>query len=179
MAQTSVSATGQERAIAGLIADSSELNDVVSSWSEEASAEMAFGWGLVQGSAPQGALIPSGSGDTFKGVLAFSYNHAPGTYGDLGTTGIVAGGRLRLLRHGRIWVVVDKAVTSISPFIDRGWLRYTADGVTNPTPGAWGKATDSGKNLDLTKIALFVSPLVTLADGTKIAQLELSATNKA
>ncbi len=176
--QTSIDPLGQPRAFAGLVADSMSVVDVVSSWSEEATAQVAFGWGLVQGTATQGALIPSGSGDKFKGVLAHSYAHAPGTFGDLGTTGIIAGGRLRILRRGRIYVVVDKAVTSIAPFSDRGWLRYTADGSTNPTPGAWGKATDSGKNLDLTECTQFVSPMYTLADGTKIAILEVNAIAK-
>lgn len=175
--QTSVDPKGQPVAFAGLVADSDELQDVVSGFSEEPSASMAFGWGLVQGSAPQGCLIPSGSGDTFKGILAHSFMHAPGTFGDLDATGIVAGGRLRIMRHGRIWVVLDAGVSSISPYVDRGWLRYSSNG-GNTIPGRWGKATDVGHNLDLTKVVQYVSPMFTLADGTKIAMVDVSATNK-
>ena len=178
--QTSVPATGQSRAFAGLIADSSELVDVVSAWSEEASAEMPFGIGLAQGTAAQGALIPSGAGDKLKGLLAHSYAHAPGGaagFGDMGSTGIIAGGRLRCLRHGRIWVVLDASVASIAPFVDRGWCRHTTDGGANTVPGRWNKADlGGGKQLDATKQVLFVSDVVTAPDGTKIAEVEVNFT---
>lgn len=181
MSQTSVPSTGQSRAIAGMIADSSSVDDIVSAWSEESSSEMPFGIGVVQGTAVQGALIPSGGGDILKGINAHGYNHASGGaagFGDLGTSGIIAGGRLRCLRHGRIWVLVDSGVTSITPFVDRGWCRHTANGAGKLVTGAWSNADDGGgaKQIDATKQVLFVSDVITAPDGTKIAEVEVNFT---
>lgn len=180
--QTTINRNGQPRAIAGLIADLFPMG-LASAFSGESSSLIQFGFGVVNAGVERQAKIPSGGSDIFMGIAAFSLNHQPDTGGfDLvsgASGGIKPKGAFEVVRSGHVWVLVDKAVTSITPYSDRGFLRYTADGTTNPTPGAWGKATDSGKNLDLTKVVQFISPLVTAADGTtKIAMVEIMAVNK-
>jgi hypothetical protein len=178
MSQTTVASAGQSIGVAGQVADSGP-HDIVSKFSEEASAEMAFGLGVVQGTGANGVLLPSGSGDKFAGVNVFGFNHMPGTNGDLGTTGLKPKAGLQLMRKGRILVKLDKSVTVVSPGVDRPYLRYTADGTTNPEVGAFGVASDSGKNLDITKNGVFVSGMLTLADGTgHAAILEFDAAIK-
>ncbi len=177
MSQTSVSSS-IERAYAGMLFDTGP-HDIVTGVSEESSAEIAFGWGVVKGTAERGVLIPSGGSDLPFGIVVHGHGYSKGPAdAQLGTTGLKPDVVMSVMRKGRIWLVVDKAVSSLTSYSDRGWLRYTADGSTNPTPGAWGKATDSGKNIDLEKLVVFITGLVTLADGTKIAGAEIDFTNK-
>jgi hypothetical protein len=183
MSQTSINAAGQPQGVAGQLADNAEVVDVVSFFSEESSAEIPFGVGVVAGSDEQGCLLPSGSGDVCVGVSVFGLSHLPansaGTSGDLGSSGLLPNAGLQVLRKGRILAYLDKSVTSITPYSDRPFLRYTADGTTNPQVGAWGKETDSGKNTDMSKCAVFVSGMFTSADGTtKCAVMEVDFTNK-
>lgn len=175
--QTVINPEGQPAAIAGMIADSNDITDVVSRFSEEASAEIPFGYGVVQGTATQGVKLPSGSGDIPVGVNVFGYNHMPGTIGDLGTTGLKPKAGLQVLRQGRIWVQLDQDVTTIAPNTDRTYLRYSANS-PNLSPGRWAKAADSGHTIDLTKVGVFVSGAVAFADGTKGAVASFNFVNK-
>lgn len=179
MPQTSVNSIGQPAAFAGLIADSAEVVDRVSAVNAEASANIGFGIGVIQGTAKQDAKLATASTDTFKGVSAFSMEHAPGTYGDLDANGggYLAGAKFNVLRKGRIWVQIDQSITSIAPFKDRGYCRYAANG-SNTTIGAFSNASDNAKNLDLTAVVVFTSDVTTAADGKKIAQIEVDFTNK-
>lgn len=176
MSQLTVASGGQSVGVAGQIMSNSEVQEVISAFNEEASAEMAFGWGVCIGAAASGALLPALQADLAKGVVAFGYSHMAGTNGDLGTTGLKPKAGLMLVRKGRVMVQLEGGVTSIVPFSDRGFLRCTAD--TLKPVGTWGKATDSTKNIDCTKQAVFVSDVLTLADGSKGAILEVDFTNK-
>lgn len=181
MSQTSVSSTGQAVGVAGQLFDNAEVVDVVSGFSEEASAQIPFGVGLKQGAADQGVLNMAGSTDVVAGISVFGYNHMPanaaGTIGDLGTTGLLPKAGLQVLRKGRILALLDAGVASVAVG-DRAYVRYSANG-GNTVLGAWSNATDAGHNTDMTKVGVFVSSMSTAADGTsKLAVLEVDFTNK-
>lgn len=181
MSQTSIPRSGQPRAIAGMVADNRSI-DLVSAFNAEASAVIPFGVGVVNPGTERQAKLPAAGSDIFMGVSTWGLAHQPDTGGfDLvsgAAGGIKPKGSLELCREGRIWVVVDPGVTSITPYSDRPFLRYSTNGANNVI-GAFGKASDAGKNIDLTKVGQFVSDVVTAADGvTKIALLEIEAVNK-
>lgn len=181
MSQTSINAEGQPIGVAGQIMDNAEVQDVTSVFSEEASAQMPFGIGVVQGTDEHGVKLPSGSGDHAVGIVTWSMSHAPansaGTSGDLGSTGLLPKAGFGLMRKGRVMVQLDAGVSSVSANVDRAYLRYETDGGTNTIVGRFGTTSD-GHNLDLTKVAVFVSGVKTLADGTKGAILEVDFTSK-
>ena len=175
--QTSINKAGQPAAFAGMLSDNSD-NDVVSRFSAETVTEIPFGAGVQFHTVARSCKLLA-SGGVLMGVSVWGANHMPGTGGDLGTTGLKPKAGLQVLRRGRIWALVDKATTSIAAGTDRGYCRYTADGVTNPDVGAWAKADDSGKTLDATKQTQFFSGLFTAADGvTKIAELDVNFNSK-
>jgi hypothetical protein len=179
MSQTSINPAGQPYAIAGLDADSGEGKDVVS-WFNEGTTEVAFGCGVVQGTAEKGGKAVSGSSDVCIGVNTFGYNHMPGTGGDLGSTGLVqyAGGQA--MRRGRIWVPI--AVGATIAVNDRAYLLFESDAGSNTMPGVWSNANTGSHYIDLTKVGVFRStgqtaPTAT-GGGATIAILEVDFTNK-
>ena len=182
MSQTSVSAIGQPVAYAGLVSSAQEVIDKVSGFSEEASAPVRFGVAVMQGTARTGALLPAGSTTPtapIKGVHSFNFEHSPGTYGDLDSTGtgVIPDGRLDVLRKGRVWVVIDQSITTIVPFSDRAYIRIAANG-SNIILGAFSNVSDTSYSYDSTRQALFTSAVTTAADGTKIAEVEVDFTNR-
>ena len=178
--QTSINPRGQPVAFAGLISDSYAGPDLVSSFSEETVNSIPFGTAVKQGVAPKGALLMSGGGDAIKGIVAFDFTHAPGVFGDIdaGALGIVPKGQLRILRRGRVWVVIDQGIVTIAPFSDRGFIRYSANGAGNLIVGAVSNVTDGAHNTDMSKVVIFTSTVQVAADGTKIAEVEVDFTNK-
>lgn len=187
MSQTSISSTGQAVGVAGQVFDNAEVQDLVSLFNT-GTASIPFGCGVVvdtSDASGQGCKLPSGSGDSVAGVSAYGANHQRSSStdgsgnpeGDLDGTGLKQYAGLSVMRKGRILVLLDSGVTSISPFVDRGYLRYSANG-SNTQPGAWAKAADSGHTIDMTAQSVFVSPLFTAADGSsKVAVLEVDFTN--
>lgn len=182
MSQTSVSASGQAIGVAGQVFDNAEVQDIVSGFSEETSLQIAFGTGVMHGTADQGVVTAATGGGSgiIMGVSVFGFNHFPanaaGTIGDLGTTGVLPKGGLQVMRKGRILAKVGADVTSITPYTARGFLQVSTNG--NNVAGDWVTATDAS-NVDATKQAQFVSSLFTAADGTtKVAVLEVDFTNK-
>lgn len=179
--QTSIPRSGQPRAIAGMIADNRSV-DLLSAFSGEASAKILFGMGLINAGTERVFKLPSGSGDIFAGIVVWDLAHQPDTGGyDLvsgASGGILPKGGFELMREGRIWVVVDGSISSITPYSDRGHLRYSTNGA-GTIVGSFLNAADSGHTIDLTKAIQFVSPLITAADGvTKIAMVDVEAVNK-
>lgn len=179
--QTSIPRSGQSRAIAGLIADASD-NQIVSAFNAEAAAVIAFGLGVVNPGNEREAKLPAGGGDIFMGVNVFDFEHQPDTGGfDLvsgASGGIKPKGALKVLREGRIWVVCDPNIGAVTPYADRAHLRHTVNGPANKV-GAFVNAADGGNTIDLTKLIVFVSPVITAADGvTKIAMVEIEAAVK-
>ena len=176
--QTYIPRSGQPRAIAGMIADSAKT-DTISAFSGESSATIAFGLGLVNPGSERVAKLPAASTDIFMGVSAWDLDHQP----DTGALDLVSGlaggilpkGDLKVLRKGRLFVVVDPSVNSITPFKDRGFVRYATNG-GNTTIGAFSNVTDALKNLDVTKCVQFLSDVILAPDGvTKIALAEIQA----
>jgi hypothetical protein len=79
MAITDYSTT-MTASIAGQLADLG-VADIRSFFNEEASAEIPFGYAVVQGTAEKGALLPSTSDDAFVGIVAHSHAYDPTTSG--------------------------------------------------------------------------------------------------
>jgi hypothetical protein len=176
--QTTIPRSGQPRAIAGMIADNRAV-DLVSAFSGEASAVIPFGFGLINAGTERVFKLPSGGGDKFAGISVWDMAHQPDTGGfDLvsgAAGGIKPKGGFELCREGRIWVVVDGSIVTITPYTDRGFLRHTANGA-GTIVGSFLNAADGGNTIDLSKLVQFVSPLTTAADGvTKIALIEVEA----
>jgi len=173
--QTSVNPIGQPVAFAGLISSAQEVLDQVSGFNAEATAGIPFGAGVIQGTGRTDAKLPA-TGGKMKGIFAFSFEHAPGLYGDLDTNGaVIPKGRLNILRKGRVYVVIDQSITSIAPFSDRGYCRYGTN-ASDATLGAWSNASNSNQ-LDATKQVVFTSDVIIADDGTKIAEIEVDFTN--
>ncbi len=109
----------------------------------EASAEMPFGVGVVQGAADSKAVLPSGGSTAanFRGVLLRSDTY-DSTY-QLGTTGVKPQQAISVRARGRVKVTVEEAVSKG----DRAFLRITANG--GDLPGQWRKSADGGKAIEL------------------------------
>ncbi len=175
--QTTIPRSGQSRAIAGMIADGRHP-DLVSAFSGEASAKIAFGLGLQNTGAERVFLLPSANTDKFAGISVWSMSHQPDTGAfDLvsgASGGVLPKGGFELMREGRIWVRVDPGLT-ITPYADRAFLRCTANGA-GTAAGQFNRAADGANTIDLTKLIVFVSPSITSADGTSsIALVEVDA----
>jgi hypothetical protein len=146
MAQTSISAS-QAAAFAGLLVDTNDPGNVIESFiSEEASAEIPFGVAVAQGTADNGCKLPDTNTDFIRGIVVHHYAYEPGT--QLGTTGIVAGEPVSVLRRGRIWVAPETASTPG----ERIYVRYTA-GAGGSQLGALRDAAVGGETIDATKQA--------------------------
>lgn len=180
MPQTVIQKTGQPVAVAGQLSDSMDTIDVVSRFSQEASAAIQFGCAVQSGTVRSGVKNMATSNDNIEGVSVFGYNHVPGSSGDIDTTnkGLKPNAGLKILRKGRIWVLIDPSITLITPYADRPFARYSANG-GNTVLGAFSNVSDGGHNTDLSRIGVFTSGLFTAADGTSlIAECEFDFTNR-
>lgn len=139
MAITSYS-TEMTPSIAGQLAEMGALPSIDSRVNAEASAEVPFGYAVVQGSAVKDALLPSADTDVFVGILAHSHAYDPEN--DLGTDGVKSDRELNIVARGRVWVVVGGAV-SVG---DRGYVAYTDD--TADAPGQIMGEDHAGETLD-------------------------------
>ena len=153
-------------AIEGMLADTGP-HDIVSKFNEEASAEIAFGRGVKFGTNDNGALLPAAESDKIVGITVHSHQYADES---LGSTGVVAGGALNVLRKGRIWVM---ARTAVAPG-DRLWVRAVSSGTGYETLGGLEDADDSTDTIDCTAQGVW---LTTAAQGA-LAVLEVDFTNK-
>jgi hypothetical protein len=109
--------------IAGQLADLG-IADALSFVNSEASAEIPFGYAVVQGSGAKDALLPATSDDICVGIVVHSHAYDPDN--DLGTTGVKADRELSILNKGRVWVVVGGTV-SVG---DRGYVSYDVGAAT-------------------------------------------------
>jgi hypothetical protein len=179
--QTSINKAGQPVAVAGMLSDNGPVKDIVSRFSEDAVNVLPFGIGVKVGSKRNAVDLPSTIADTIDGVNVFGYNHLPGLIGDLSATlgGLKQNAGLQVLRIGRIYVVVDSFLSSISANIDRTYLRAISHAGVGTVVGAFTNAADGSDTIDLTKDGVFVSGIFTSADGTtKIAEAEFNFTAK-
>lgn len=120
-----------------------------------------FGRGMVEGSTPPLAVLPSVTGFRFAGVALFKAKVSPN---DGTGAKYEAGEAISLLRKGRVWVLVEEAVTLTSDV----FLRHTIGSATE-LPGRFRTDADSAKADQITN-ARFVS--VTAGEG--LAELEFS-----
>lgn len=138
-------------------------DDVESMVSEEASAEIPFGHMVVQGTADDQALLPSGASDVLVGVVLHSHAYAKDD--DLGTTGLKPKTHLNVLRRGRVWVRVEEAC---SPG-DTPHVRYAGAGDL----GAFRVSAVGGETIDASAYGVFR----TSAGANELALLELDMAN--
>lgn len=122
-----------------------------------AAPEIAFGRAVRYGSVTDArdARLPAAETDKIVGLLAHSHSYENGPNGDLGTVGVKQGGKLNVLRKGRMWVINEDAVVPGDPV----WVRAVASGdpeflggLTNADdgtdtiqiPGTWQSASAAG-----------------------------------
>ncbi len=153
-------------AIEGALADNGE-HDVAAFYNGEASAEIPFGYGVIQGTEDNEAILPTAEGDECIGVVIHANEYTRGgADAQLGDDGIVPGVRMNVARKGRAWVRVRTGCAKG----ERAWLRCTA---TPGAVGSWENADDGTETIDCTKQAVFRSTAA--ADG--LAILEFDFTN--
>lgn len=108
----------------------------------EAAAEIPFGLACKQGATDDGIVIPSATGDLFRGVLQQSHALVkdPGTgVAELGDTGLKQNAVGDVAEEGELWVLTEEAVTPTSAVRVR---------VSGGTPGAF-RATSAGVGLSV------------------------------
>lgn len=176
--QTSISRSGQPRAIAGMVADTGIKDDVAAFNTDVVS--IPFGTG-VKWDGETGAKQPSASGSILKGIIRWDASHQTGTNGDLDSTGLKTKAEMYCRRRGRMWVLVDVgiAVGSFTPGTDKGYCRFESDGGSNTVIGAW-RNTDDGHVVNASGQVTFISTVILAADGVShIAEVDCDFDNKA
>ncbi len=150
--------------IAGQIVD---LNDYDSDtfFNEEASAELAFGRLVKQGTALNQAKEIAAQADIAIGVVM--HEHRYDKQYELGATGVKSGGVLSVMRRGRIVVEVGEGVSPADA------VRYNATG-TAGTKGVFYK-TASANNTVLIKSARWLSTTT----GAGLAELYIDTADRA
>jgi hypothetical protein len=155
-------------AYSGQLADNGP-HDIATMRNDESTAEMAFGRAVrfASVSDAQSAKLPAAETDKVAGILVLS--HAYDAELELGTTGVVPGAELNVLRKGRIWVTVEDAVEVGS----RLWVRAVAGGDPEFLGGLC-IADDGSDTIDCTNQGVFRSA----ASAGGLAVLEVDFTNK-
>lgn len=175
--QTSINKAGQPVAFAGLVSDNGP-KDIVSRFNA-GSAEIPFGCACKVGAARNGVVLPSSDADVIDGFSVWGFNHMIGANGDLDAPsgGLRQNAGLQVIRKGRIYLVVDSTVVSITPNVDRAYVRGVSHAGVGTIVGAVTNAADSGYTIDYRRNLLFVSGLFLSADGvTNIAEVEVDLT---
>lgn len=133
--------------------------------SGEASAEMPFGVALKQkvaAGADELALMPAADTDEIIGILAHQHGYAKGgALPELGSVGVMPGGRLNVVRKGRLWVTVGATVT-------KGQRAYY-----QVSTKKWRASAVGGDTIDATKQAVFRS--AGAADGIAVLEVNFVA----
>ena len=127
--------------IAGQLADMAQA-DIRSFVNSERSAEIPFGFAVVQGSGEKDALLPSTSDDVCVGVVVHSHAYDPDN--DLGDDGVKPDRELNIMNKGRVWVVVGEGVD----VGDRGFVVYDIPVSGAQTPGHIMKTNTEDVTLD-------------------------------
>lgn len=135
MPQTSVTVR-PTTAFIGMLGDTSYAKNVESYVNQEASAEIAWGFMVKQGSTDTSAILLTAATDVDKLVGIVAYSQAYDKPNELGDWGLKPKVTLGVLKKGQIWVPVDEAVTPASPVR----VRNTTNGGANGTllgPGSF------------------------------------------
>lgn len=163
--QTTFNAT-TARAIAGMAADAGFSDKI----SRVAAHDIGFGLGVVAVAAKDDQCdLPGTSADVFLGVSTYDAALPPaGSYNGASYAGAyVAGTATKIVRKGRIWVVVDQDVDPALAV----YVRYATNGTGKLTLGAFRVDSDSSHALQVSNAKWITT--TTLASGLP-AQLEVN-----
>lgn len=163
MSQTTIGMQDTLPVAPGTLHGLSSHNRVRSLVNQESSAEIPFGVAVVQGTIDDGAKLPDGTGDVFKGVTVLHHGFAANS-ADLGTTGMKPATMMSVLDSGQINVRVEDAVTPASA------VRIRTTAGVGEQLGAFRSAADSTDCAVLTRARFLTS-----ADAGGIAVLEIDA----
>lgn len=135
----------------------------------EASAEIAFGRMVKQGTLDNEAILLTAETDTdkFLGIVVRSDSYIATT--ELGTTGLKPDVVMTVLRKGRIWVQVEEAVTPASAV----WVRCVGEAGVDYA----GQFRDTDDGSDTADISAFAKYLTTTT-GAGLALLDIDMTNR-
>jgi hypothetical protein len=143
----------QSAAFAGMLADLGRVKDAAPYVQGEASAEIAFGAGVVEGTAAteaggfNGAVLPVDANSVFAGVLLHSHDYDPRT--ELGTTGVKPGAAVSVLKKGRVWVYTETTVAKGATL----FLRHTTNGA-GTAKGQFRNDADTANAIEVPVIAV-------------------------
>lgn len=160
-----------EIAVAGALACEHNEASIMSMFNAEASAEIPFGFGVKWGSATdaKSAKLPAAEADNVVGIVVRLHTYETGTGGELGTSGVKAGGKLNVLRRGVIWAVAEDACVPG----DRLWVRCTVGGA-GEVLGGLTNADEGTETIDATAQGTWL----TAAAAGGLAKLSVDFTNK-
>ena len=162
--------TDMGRGIEGALADASPVN-VIARVNAEASASIAFGRAVRQGTGDTQALLPAAQANEIIGITVHSNAYSKGDVNaNLDAIGVKAGGLLSVLRKGRVLVMARSAVTNKS----RLYVRAVSSGTGFETLGGLEAAADSTDMIDCTAQGSWMG---TAAQGA-LCVLEVDFTNK-
>lgn len=164
MPQTSVS-DNPAVAYPGMLGDSGP-KAVDSFINGEASAEIAFGTMLAQGTLDNEALLFDGATDVPVGIVLHS--HAYNKDNELGTAGLKPEVTMNALHKGRVWVVIDENVTPASTVR----LRHTTAGGGK---GTFRASASANATVNLSMCARWIG---THLAATGYGLLEIDLTNR-
>jgi len=136
-------------AVAGLLADNTLTKDCLDAFSEEASAEIPFGVMVGRGTADNGVLKLAATSDVLAGVVVFAQSYAKPS--ELGDTGLKPGVDFNILNEGRVYVLVEEAVTPASSV----FVRAVAAGAE--VAGAFRDTQDGSDCIDISDYARYLT----------------------
>lgn len=168
MPQTTVTTTFAA-AFPGMLGDGSLVKDAMSFLNGEASAEIPFGYAVVQGSADNEAVLPAAGTDGLKLLGVVLHSHYYQKDNELGTSGIKPDVAMAVLGKGRVWVKIDENVTPASAVR----VRHTAAG---DGKGSFRASASAGATFDCSKFARWIG---THLAATGYGLLEIDVTGRA
>lgn len=163
--------TAMAVAYAGELVDQISVVATDSYIQSEASAVVAFGTMLKQGTADFTALNPTTTADKFIGVVRKSDAYNIDNELDQVAGGLKPKTVLGILKRGKVWVLVDEAVTPASPVRVRTDTNAGAVAAANG-PGTFRTTASAGHTTDISKFARFL----TTTTGAGLVQLEFDVT---
>lgn len=135
----------------------------------EASAEMAFGIAVGQGTLDNEAILLAATSDKQIGITAFRQGYIDQT--ELGTSGLKPNVTVGVVRKGVVWVIVEEDVTPASAVL----IRCVAGGAE--IAGSFRDTADASDCATATPYCRFLGASVTAQDGvTKVARLAFDFT---
>lgn len=166
MPQTSV-ASDPAAAFPGMLGDV-RPKAVDSCINGEASAEIPFGFAVIQGTLDNEALLPAAAADGLKLLGIVLHSHHYNKDNELGTTGLKPEVAMSVLAAGRVWVPIDENVTPASAVR----VRHTA---TSLGKGSFRASAVANATFDISKFARWIG---THLAATGYGLLEIDVTSR-